>query len=640
LKTKITVTVIAFILALVLCGAVAANETSDSPYINQSDNVTVNTEISGDLSDPSEDLSDPYNPRLNKHYYGANGIADALNDPLLLEGDTIEVESGTYNFLTINTRVNLIATESNAVIQGIQIGSLSPFTGANYLVITGFVINNTLGPGIQVNNVDGVKILNNDITGNLASGISLKNTTNVILDKNRVYENCAPGIVMKDSSNNQVTDNVITSNDGPGPSCPGVYLMNSSDNTISGNTIQSNGGAGVSLEDSSDNTVTNNQLLNNDGEGVLLTDSNRNQIDNNEITGNTYAGIFLREKPNGNMDQSTGSNSIFKNNIHDNNLEGIRIEGSPYNEIYNNNIENNGNDGISINFAEENIIGTDNQILDNHGNGIYISSSPSTLIISNNIAGNTRNQIEVSEEHDGEGQDGVGGGEGQVDNGIDEKSSNDNIDNGSLFTYVHFNRIIATSGNFAILNTGRGIVYAELNWWGSNNGPTPEQDVGRDVIYDPWLVMRFSANPTTIQQGDTSSLLTDFRYDSNGVFHDPAQGDGGRLPTGLFVKFTTTLGNVGSKETYSAIIDSVARATLQGNEAAGNAVVGTLFDNQPLSTIVTIRSTANATAASATTGVSTMSKNVVGMQNTGMPLLTLLCAVFMVLGGFILPRRK
>lgn len=634
MKTKITLATISLIFALILCSTVAAENTSTSPAINQSDNLTTNQ-----TSETSEGLSDPYNPRLDRHYYGANGIADALNDPQLQEGDTIEVESGTYNFLTINTRVNLIATESNAIIQGIQIGPLSPFTGANYLVINGFIINNTLGPGIQVNNVNGVKILNNNITGNLASGISLNNTTNVILDNNKVYENSAPGIVIKDSSNNQITDNMITSNDGPGPSCPGVYLMNSSDNTISGNTIQSNGGAGVSLEDSSDNTITNNQLLNNDGEGVLLTDSNRNQIDTNEITGNTYAGIFLREEPNGNMDQSTGSNSIFKNNIHNNNLEGIRIEGSPFNEIYNNNIHNNSNDGISINFAEENIIGTDNQILDNNGNGVYISSSPSTLIISNNIAGNTRNQIEVSEEiHDGDGQDGVGGGEGQVENEV-ENGSNNNPTNGRLFTYVHFNRIIATSGNFAILNTGMGIVYAELNWWGSNNGPTPEQDVGRDVIYDPWLVMRFSANPTAIQQGGSSSLLADFRYDSNGVFHDPTQGDGGRLPTGLFVKFTTTLGNVGSKETYSEIIDSVARATLQGNEAAGNAIVGILFDNQPLSSVVTIRST-TATAASATTVVSTMSKNVVGMQNTGIPLLTLLCAVFIVLGGFILPRRK
>lgn len=635
MKTKITLITITLIFALILCGAVAAEDTSNQTSI--SDNVTVNqtTEIS------CEELSDPYNPRLDQHYYGANGIADALNDPQLQEGDTIEVEAGNYNFLTINTRVNLIATESNAIIQGIQIGSLSPFTGANYLIITGFIINNTLGPGIQVNNVDGVKILNNNITSNLASGISLNNTTNVILDKNRVYENHAPGIVIKNSSNNQVTDNVITSNNGPGPSCPGVYLINSSDNTISGNTIQYNGGAGVSLEDSSLNIISNNQLLNNEGEGVILTNSNRNQIDNNEITGNTYAGIFLRENTNGNMDQSTGSNSIFKNNIHDNNLEGIRIEGSPRNEIYNNNIHNNGNDGISINFAEENIIGTDNQILNNPGNGIYISSSPSTLIISNNIAGNTHNQIEVGEEiPDGDGQDGVGGGEGQVENGVDGGVSNDNPNNGPLFTYVHFNRIIATSGNFAILNTGTGIVYAELNWWGSNNGPTPEQDVGRDVIYDSWLVMRFSANPTTIEQGGTSNLLADFRYDSDGVFHDPTQGDGGRLPTGLFVKFTTTLGNVGSKETYSEIIDSVAGATLRGDEAAGDAIVATLFDNQPLSTIVTIKSTTNATAASATTSISKMSNNAVGMQNTGMPLLTLLCALFMVLVGFILPRRK
>ena len=633
MKTKITLITITLIFALILCGAVAAEDTSNQTSTNQSDNITVNqnTEISG------EELSDPYNPRLDRHYYGANGIADALNDPQLQEGDTIEVEAGTYNFLVINTRVNLIATETNAIIQGIQIGTLSTFTGSNYLEINGFIINNTLGPGIEINNVNGVKILNNEIVNNLAVGIGLDQASNIIIYNNIIHDNQGAGIDLKCASNNQITDNQINSNNGLGPNDPGVNLQDSSDNTISGNIISKNGGAGVSLEGSPDNIINNNKLENNDREGVILTDSSGNHIEDNQITENGYAGIFLQETPDGEPMENTNGNDISNNIIQNNNLEGIRIEGSPNNEIYDNTIKNNGNDGISVNFAEGNIIGTDNQIVDNQGNGVYVSSSPSTMIISNNIAGNERNQIEVSEGIlDGNGENGVGGGEGQVENGVVDEVSNDNPTNGPIFTYVHFNRIIATPGNFAILNTGTGIVYAELNWWGSNNGPTPEQDVGRDIIYDPWLVMRFNANPTTIHQGDTSTLTADFRYDSNGVFHDPTQGDGGRLPTGLFVKFTTTLGNVGSKEISREIVNSVATAILRGDEAAGIAIAGALFDSQPkMTAIVTITASATSTASNSAYAADTVS-----MQETGTPIGALILTVIMVLGGMIVPKRK
>jgi hypothetical protein len=72
----------------------------------------------------------------------------------------------------------------------------------------------------------------------------------------------------------------------------------------------------------------------------------------------------------------------------------------------------------------------------------------------------------------------------------------------------------------AIYYTYETVAFDALyNWWGQNTGPA-DGSISGNVDYDPWLVMNYSANPTTIQQGETSTLTADFRYDSDGTFHD------------------------------------------------------------------------------------------------------------------------
>jgi len=203
---------------------------------------------------------------------------------------------------------------------------------------------------------------------------------------------------------------------------------------------------------------------------------------------------------------------------------------------------------------------------------------------------------------------------------------------------LNFNRIVGnTAGRYGQdiynKNNPENTINALYNWWGSNDGPAAgsieysQEDL---VEYDPWLVMTYSADPTTIQQGSTSTLTADFRYDSDGTFHDPTLG---HLPNGLPVTFTTDLGNVGSKSVVTYTLNGEATATLRGDEAAGEALISILLDNQPLTGIVTITPVAQAESATTTPG------RAIGMQSTGIPLVTLLLAGLMILGNMIIPKR-
>ena len=212
--------------------------------------------------------------------------------------------------------------------------------------------------------------------------------------------------------------------------------------------------------------------------------------------------------------------------------------------------------------------------------------------------------------------------------------TNVNAGEGSANCTANFNRFYnntATTNGNAICNK-HGSVDAKYNWWGSNDGPATGSIYGELAEYDPWLVMTYSANPTTIQQGSKSTLTADFRYDSNGSFHDPALG---HLPDGTPVTFTTNLGNVGSKSVVKYTIDGIATAILRGDEAAGEALTTANLDNQTLNSTVTINAaTVNAATTSKSTG------NTVGMQPTGAPIVPLALAILSVLGGLITTRKK
>lgn len=199
---------------------------------------------------------------------------------------------------------------------------------------------------------------------------------------------------------------------------------------------------------------------------------------------------------------------------------------------------------------------------------------------------------------------------------------------------LNFNRIIANTAPTAsnIYNRPeQATTNALYNWWGSNAGPDPSSLVNvPEKNSNPWLVMNYGANPTTILQGATSTLTADFRYDSWGVFHDPSLG---HLPDGTPVTFTTNLGNVGSKSITVNTLNGIATAILRGDEAAGEALTSATLDFQVLYSAVVIQSTASAASAASTT-------RTIGMQSTGTPIAGLILAIFMVLSGMAVHGKK
>jgi predicted outer membrane repeat protein len=180
------------------------------------------------------------------------------------------------------------------------------------------------------------------------------------------------------------------------------------------------------------------------------------------------------------------------------------------------------------------------------------------------------------------------------------------------------------------------VLDAKYNWWGSNSGPNA---VGADktnlesTYYAPWIVMRLSPTNVLMNGGTTTKLTANFFYDSNGTYHDPANG---HIPDGTPVTFTTSLGQVGSQTITKYTVNGIATAVLRAWNAAGDPVSGMAFitatlDAQTLSGSVNIQAVPTANAASS---------NTVAMQKTGSPLNYLILAILAVIGGFVMPRRK
>ena len=196
---------------------------------------------------------------------------------------------------------------------------------------------------------------------------------------------------------------------------------------------------------------------------------------------------------------------------------------------------------------------------------------------------------------------------------------------------LNFNRIIGNTAGDDGPDIYDGVTDEFLhdalyNWWGSNLGPTIGRIAGELVEFDPWLVMGYGANPAVITQGGTTTLTADFRYDSDGAFHDPALG---HLPDDLPVTFTTNLGNVGSKSVITYTHYGLATAVLRGDEGTGVALTSASLDSE------TRHASININAASRSGAGST-----IGMQETGMPVFGLVLAMLLVLGGFITRRKQ
>ena len=232
--------------------------------------------------------------------------------------------------------------------------------------------------------------------------------------------------------------------------------------------------------------------------------------------------------------------------------------------------------------------------------------------------------------------------------------SNNATDGGAIFNVdgigtviVNFNRIIGNtaSNGSAICNldTTR-TVDATDNWWGSNTSPS-DMLFGL-VSYDPWIVLTITKSHETINVGGTSTITADLLHDSNGVYHNPANGN---VPDGIIINFSNNA--YGDVNPVSAITtNGIATTTYTGSDQGASNISATV-DEQTLKTNITINKApvnpipdlnvnpinktqnANHTALNAAT-------TSIPMQHTGVPVAGLILAILTVIGGSIIPKIK
>lgn len=303
---------------------------------------------------------------------------------------------------------------------------------------------------------------------------------------------------------------------------------------------------------------------------------------------------------------------------------------------------NTADDGGAISNSE-NLTVTDsifenNQVFDGWGGAIFNSWGTSTIIRSiftNNTA------YRGGAIYNGDTASNVTGCNFNSNTAINNGGAiyGHNADSGSPLT-VKYSRFVGNN----VGTTAQDIYMrhqsldARYNWWGSNNGPASRVtgDEFSVITYTPWLVLNINADPSTINAGKTSKITANVYMDSAGGDHS---ADAAQFFSGSEVKFTTNLGNVGSKEVTVPWALGLADATLRGDEGPGIATVGAV-DGETVSRTVTILGDSAVNTIPTVSAASSLSTTrTVGMQETGLPIAGLILAILMLFGGLVSYKR-
>ncbi|MDP3486241.1 MAG: hypothetical protein Q8S06_12130 [Methanobacteriaceae archaeon] len=484
--------------------------------------------------------------------------------------------------------------------------------------------NNTASKGGAVYNKEGILTLNSSkIEYNTATATS--STVDVVAAGAGIYNDVASTMAI----DNCIIQNnsALVSGEGVNVSAAGGGICNGGNLLIDNSIIQNNCVTATATSQINIVSADGGGIYN---DNVLIVINSI--IQNNTVTANADKDVIA----NGAGIFSNGDMAINKSRIQYNN---IIITTNAGVGAYGGGIQNGGNLYINDSMLQYNTVTATTQSINRMGGGAISNSFAGNLYIDKStIQYNTVTAIDGNEFA-------VGGG---IYNENVLVISNSTIAfntvtatnegeyaplGGGICNFgemvANFNRIVNNSPG-AVHNDAESVPDLKYNWWGSSNLKFDEIITGTSADYDPWLVMRYTANPNTITQGSNSTLTADFRYDSDEIFHDPALG---HLPDGTVVTFITNLGNVGSKIATTLTIDGIATILLRGDEAAGVALISATLDLETRYLTVTITpATVNA--------ASSISSKTVHMQNTGIPLAGIVLAILMVLGGLIATRKK
>ena len=467
----------------------------------------------------------------------------------------INIANGQYNG-TSNTEITI---DKNMTINGeSQTGTIINGTGNNWIFHVNPGINLTLN-NLTITNAtgsDGAVIYNNDGSIYLTDCSFTSNTATF----------AGGGVIYNNVGSVYVTDcsfigNTATSYGGAIYNYGNVYVSDSSftsNNAIMGGVIHNDGSESVVTGCSfTDNTATFGGVIYNNVGSVSVSDSS--------FIGNTanYGGVIVN--PYGGSVSVT--NSSFSGNTAN------YFGGAIYND--------GGGGGGALSVTGSSFTGN---IAFYSGGAIYNDGSESVVegcSFTGNTAFSTGGAIYNTRTL-------------TVTDSI--FTDNTATTGGAIYNLArltaNFNRIV---GNYptAIHNLGL-FIDAQYNWWGSNNPDFTTLIVG-NVDYNPWLYMTLQANPTTIAQGETSTLTANFNNAFDGTTVTPLNPADGHIPDKTPVTFNTDLGSVGSKTINKETIDGEASATLTADETPGIAHVNAVTDTQTVNTNVNSKLSTNTT---------------------------------------------
>ena len=105
-------------------------------------------------------------------------------------------------------------------------------------------------------------------------------------------------------------------------------------------------------------------------------------------------------------------------------------------------------------------------------------------------------------------------------------------------------------GNMDRLTSGD--IDARYNWWGTNSRPQDSSFKNNNgtIIYDPWLLLRVSSNPSVMSYGDYSKITADVYIDSTGTDHS---SNASQFFSGPRVRLSTDLGSFNGQK--SIVLD-------------------------------------------------------------------------------------
>ncbi len=473
-------------------------------------------------------------------------IQYAIDDTETLNGDTLRLTSGIYNEHDVWVKKSLIIT-------GPQISGYNLPTAVVDAQNQGRVFNISFGVIVTLQNL---LIQNGTVTTDPSYGGGIYNSGILFINNCTIQKNTANrhggGIYNTADGNVTITNsnvyNNTATNDGGG-------ILNNGNLTLSNSNIYNNtahDGGGIlnygNLTLTNSNIYQNTATTNNGG---AIYNSGTLNLTNSTINNNTAThggGIFNDENAYVTL---TGSNVC-------NNTATTSSGGGIYNNVgtvtitnssLNNNHAPNNNGGAIYNAGTVNL--TNTSVYNNNainGGAIYTYYRPVTLTGSN-LFNNTAT--------------GCGGA----------------IYNGGVATLT-FCRITANTAPSGPDIYCTGTATATLNWWGSNQDPNSR--VSGSVTVTPWLVLNITANPTTINTTGKSNITAKLLYDSNGGYHDPANG---HVPDEIPVTFATTLGTISSPVFTT---NGIGKTTLIRGTTNGVANVSASVDNQTVYTLITI----------------------------------------------------